>query len=1053
MDRKALFRLAFFSILVTLVALCTQPLFAQSQGAAAANAAAYDLFVSGNYQGAAEAYEKLLKDYPTDGLVPAAQIQLAYTYFFLADYAKAEQALAKATSGPPLSPALAETAAGFLPQILSAKALAIQPKDPARKAAYQAAIQKFSDFLTKFPNSSDAESATFGRAFAAFQIADYDAAIADLESNLKAFPSSGSIIDSQNMLALALAAKGSTELMKGDSADKPKAIDLYNRAAGYLRDIIAKKTDLALVNDANFQLGEILFNQAQYCPEAERPALYAQALQAYRNVIPKEETIALQEAKLATFPDKRKQAFRSNNPELRKQLEKDFARQTRKLDELKARQDQVATALLKAAEIYYFGKNYNEARTLITHVTPFLETDNDKKRALYFATMTYALQNLADKASAGYQQYQDAYKADAAKGDLLAANLPVTLGSLYLSHPDPAVRSPQKAIEYFKDSVTLYPKGPYVGLSVVNQAMAQSQIGQADSALQTFKDYLAKNPPPDIAVQAQIGLAGIYKDTGKWDDAIAAYKTVLEKYPTQPQTADASFWLAFCSQRKGDNTTAIDLFQNFVKQHGDSPYTPSALYSLASAYIATQQNDKAIATLEDLAAKYADSPAAPLAYLVRAQLYGAAGQADKVSEMMKAFIEKYPQNENISMAYETLAGLAVTANNPDEAVGIYSEFVEKNPAHAKAATMLYKAAALQRQKAESLGRYTALNPEEKELWAKRVNSSVALTEQMLAQYPESPDLSLGLRELLLDQRLLVSAGLKQEADIAPYLQGLADKAAASKAAQSKVLFILASYLLEQDRAKALAMMEGAYDPAVVFSPADFDLFGTELIAQKKFDLAAQVFANLAQKYPNPPGIQPDKAQPQIQEAQADALFGMGRIAQEKGDTAGAGKYFEQLKATYPWSPKVLEANYGIAQSLLAQGKPDEAIPLLTGIIRSQTATSDLRANAMLLNSDCLLKKMAAAPDDKTRNEYRDAAIDNFIKVAQFYSGVPIPAARGLWEGARLLEEQSGAAADPKFKAQQLNRAISCYKDIVKDFPNSEFAPKAKERLAVLAPTK
>ena len=51
---------------------------AQSKGAAEAFAAGYEVYSSGDYKNAAAIYEKLLKDYPTDPIIPAAQLQLAF---------------------------------------------------------------------------------------------------------------------------------------------------------------------------------------------------------------------------------------------------------------------------------------------------------------------------------------------------------------------------------------------------------------------------------------------------------------------------------------------------------------------------------------------------------------------------------------------------------------------------------------------------------------------------------------------------------------------------------------------------------------------------------------------------------------------------------------------------------------------------------------------------------------------------------------------------------------------------------------------------------------
>jgi hypothetical protein len=147
---------------------------------------------------------------------------------------------------------------------------------------------------------------------------------------------------------------------------------------------------------------------------------------------------------------------------------------------------------------------------------------------------------------------------------------------------------------------------------------------------------------------------------------------------------------------------------------------------------------------------------------------------------------------------------------------------------------------------------------------------------------------------------------------------------------------------------------------------------------------------------------------------------------------------------------VLEANYGIAQSLRAENKADDAIKLLGTIIRAQNATAELRANSFLLYGYIMKDKADKESDPKKKEESRASAVDFFMKIPQFYSGVPAAAVPGLFEGAQLMEQQAAASADPKFKAQQLGRAKASYDQIVKDFPNDKLAPQAKARAQALA---
>jgi len=1021
-----------------LFSVFTASLSAQSKPAADANSAAYEIYSTGDYKNAAAAYEKVLKDFPTDLIVPNAQIQLAFSYYFLAQFDQAAALLAKAASGPPLPTELKQITDSFLPQILSAKAAAMPETDPKRKTTFEEAITKFSDYITKYPKAQDLENAIFSRAIAEYQTQKYDDTVKDLELNLQKFPQSNTLASSKNLLAITLATQGSLELSQASGANTATAFALYKRAADYLREIIKKKDDIALINEANFQLGEILLNQSSSSPAAERPALYQEALTAFRDIAPKEQIIQLQQNKLKEFPAKKAAALAAKNVALKKQLDADSEREFKKFAELQGKPDQTATAQLKMAEIFFQQGNNNAARVLLKHIAPFLTADDDKKRELYFTTMTYALQNAADRAPAGYTAFQAKYQ-----GDPLADNLPVVMGTMFLG-----TNNPTEAVRYFDESIALYPNGRFAGLSVVSKASAETRLGKLEDARQTFQKFLAQNPPPEIGVIAQTGLAGIYKDTHKWDEAIAAYQTTREKYPGTPQAVESDYWIGYSTQQKGDNAAAIPLLDAFVKANPKSGFAPLALYLKGGAQIALGQKTEAVVTLAAVAAQYPDSQPAPFTYFTRAQLSASEGKTDDLIALMKQFIEKYPKDDKVYFAYDSIAQNAINTGKTDEGLNAYRDFVQKYPESAQAGEAMFKIAKVQNEQAGSIGRFAALNEQERSLWKTLIEGSVASSEELIKKYPDSPSLALTLQTLLQSQRMLLSAELKKAPEVEQYFQALAD-AAPSPNSKSKILFALANYVAGQDKARALTIMTAAYNPEILFSPQDLDAFGTALLDQKKNAEAQAVFEKLAANYPLPAGLLPAQASAQVQEAQAIALFGKARVAQAAGQTAEAGAMFEQLKLLYPWSPKVLEANYGIAQSFKQQGKLDESLLLLGAIIREKNATAELRANSMLLGGYLMLEKMKSATDQKQKDEFLAAAIDYFAKIAQFYGGVALPAAEGLWQGGQLQEQQAGAATDPKFKAQQLARAKAAYQQLLKDYPNSECAPKAQERLTAL----
>jgi TolA-binding protein len=1004
---------------------------APQQALDAANA----VYLNGDYTAAVEAYEKLLADYPTAPVVPNAQVQMAFSYYLTGENQKALDTLKKFFGGPPASAELTELAAYLEPQALSGLAASLKADGPARKTNYEEAIKKYADFIAKYPRSTEIEPAFYGSAIASFQIGDFAAAKTALDTNLKRFPNSPSILESQNLLALIYATEGS-KILSGETPDKDAAFALYAQSAELLREIIAKKTDLALVNSAQFQLGEILLNEAAFAPEDRKAALLEEARTAFRGVLPKDTIVALQQKKIDGIPALRRAALTARNTAEMKRLDRLAERDRRKLAELQARPDQTVTALQKISESYFQAGQYDESRVVLAHIEPLLADEEDKKRNLYFLAMTYALQNAADPAVARYDAFQRAHK-----GDPIAANLPVAVGNLFLTHPDPNVRNPEKAAQYFKEAAEIYPKSPFLGLSVVNEATARAQQGDFDGALKTYQDFLATNPPPEVGGVAQLGIGNVFKEQGKWDEAIAAYKEVASKFPQAAQVEEAEFWVAVGTQQKGDNEGSLPLIDAFVQKYPDTQLTPSAMYSAAAAKLALGRNDEAVVAMAEIAEKFPKSQPAPFTYFQRAQLAGAAQNADEVVRLMTEFVGKYPDDDKVFFAFDSIGQTETNRGNLEAAVAAYQTFAEKYATAPKAPEAMLKIADLHRAAAEKLGRYGALTPEEQEKWKAAMAASVAAAEKMTATYPDSAQLGLGLRSLLAAKQAEVSAELLDAAGVEKYFADLA--ASAPDSAKSKILFARAAFISQTDPARALEEMNKAYDPSLVYAPSDLDLYGLALLENGKADEANAVFEKIAVDYPNPAGQEPGQAPPAIQEAQAISIFGLGRVAQEKGDVAGAGALFEKLKSLYPWSPKVLEANYGIAASLREQGKGDEAIALLTQIIRAPNAPTDLRAESMLLGGFI----------QKDKGE-RDAAIDYFIKISAFYEGVPEAAATGLWEGGQLLELQVAElqSSDPEKAQKQKAQVLRAYKELAEKFPDSEFAPKAQERLNALGPS-
>ncbi len=941
------------------------------------------------YPDAVKAFEELIKVYPQSPAVPEALFRLGYAYFLGGDYDKSVTNFQKVPTAQGAPAEIVELATSLTPQVLATKASKIDPKDPLRDKTLKDALDGFDAFLLKFPKSEEVESANYGKAIANFQLQKYEEAAQPLRLNLQKFPTSETIQDSQFTLALILGTEGVTALQKSTGEPDPAALAKFDEGEKLLRDIINKRLNVALMNDAQFQLGEMLSARASFTPaekKAEREANFKKALDAYRGVLTKEQVVAAQKARVENVNQRRIAAGTAKDLQLFKRLQRVQEKEMEKLAGFEGRGDETVTAKLKNGQIFFQLNKLDEARVLLSYIEPIAEGDEVKKEVSYYITMSYALQGLMEKAEERYKTFQAAYK-----GDQIAQNLQLVMAAGFLSGK---TQKPEKAIEYCKEGLEIYPKGRFSSDLLNVQASALIGLKRYDEAQGLLKKFVASNPPKELAADAEFNLAIIYKDTGKMAESVATFKTIRDKYKDSRQAEQAWYWVGELGLGT-DPKAAVAELKGFVAKFSSSELLPQALFALGRGQSMTNQGDDALKTFSALQKKFPKSEVAPFTYFERAKIMNGRQSFDECLAIMKEFVTEYPDSPSLYQAYDFMAQILGSQSKGAEAITVYEEYLTKRPDEPSAAEALLKLNSLWKGYADAQGPVLAQDEKKRAEWTKGLENSIAAGEKILEKFPESPTVALALSNLLDVQKTKLRARQTTDADIEKYFEGLATKAEGKAGAQSKIRFTLSSFLSQKDKDKARKMMAEAYKADLKYAPEDVDLYGKTLLAAKEYDQALELYRKLANDYPIASGMDPKKAPKQIQTAQAIALAGEGNALLGKKDNEAAAKKFKEIEENYAWSPTMMEVNYGIAKDLHDKKQDEEALKRLLDVVKNSNASSQLRANSMLL--------LGIIHEEAGRF---DAAIDNFIKIGTFYSGVPEAAAEGLWRGAQLLERQA-----------------------------------------------
>jgi TolA-binding protein len=1004
-----------------------QPARAQAPTPEQAAAQALELFNGRKYKEAVDAYEKVIKDYPTSLVVSEAQFRVGYLRFLLGEFDQSVTVLQKLVA-PPAPVEIQELAASIIPKAIAAKASAMPEGDAKRTATFEQAIKAFDDFLKKYPKSDDVESVVYSKAIALYQMSRFDEAATALRGNLAAFPKSESVQDSKYMLALVLATEAAM-LSHGEKVDPAGAAAKFDESEKLLREIVAG-TDVAQANSARFQLGEVLFNRAVSTPKDQRGPIWDKAADAYRAVRPREEMKKAQEARLNDILARIRQAGQARDVAGMKRLQRLQEREQGKLEEIANKADQTVTSIIKTGIIFFLKEAFDESRVLLNHMERFADDKDQQRDILYYRTLTYGSQGLADKAETSYEAFKSKFK-----GNPVGENLPAVVGGAFLS---PKVNRPEKAIAILREGLETYPKGTYTPETSTQLASALLMLKRYDEALKAFQNFVATKPRADLSAAAELGIANIYAQTGKLDPAIEAFKKVRDTYAGTPQAEQSAFNVGGLYVQKSDFKSAIGELTAFLEKFPASESAAAARFYLGISQELSGDRASAVATYRAVVEKPPGTPQAGDSLLRIANLQVGEQKFDEMAKTLREFLEKYPESDKVFDAYSLMGQVNVSSGKVAEALAGYREFVEKRANDPKVPMALLQIGELSRKFADAMGRYLVLNEDQRAEWQQRLDGSLEASTRVIQDFPGSEQVPFALQSILAVQRMLVQAQVKTADQVETYFDELAGKMGAGTEAEGRIRFAAAVYVSERDKERALEKMRAAFNPELKYTATDIDLFGSALFAAGKADEAMALYTKLAADYPPPQGATPEQMQPQVADAQAVALYGTGKALQEQGKSAEAAAKFDELKTKYPWSPKILEASLGIAQSKFNESKFDEAQALLIPIIRAQNANADLRARSFLLQG--------RVQESKGNVE---AAIDSFLKISAFFAGVRTVAAEGLWRGGQMLEKQAGSAADPKVKSAQIAKAVKAYTDLTKNYADSEFAPRAQERLSAL----
>jgi TolA-binding protein len=524
---------------------------------------------------------------------------------------------------------------------------------------------------------------------------------------------------------------------------------------------------------------------------------------------------------------------------------------------------------------------------------------------------------------------------------------------------------------------------------------SQAALKQFAAAAKSLEASLAAEPKWKLADDAHLVLAYAYQQAGNLAKAKENARKVIADFPDSKLLDMAHYRLGECSRLDADLKTAAREYGQIIDKWPQSPLMRHALYGLGWAQLGREDYADAEATFSTLVEKYPGDKLIPRTRYGRAvarrQLKKYAAAIEDLQALLAAAgtaPQEWSAGAEKSQARHILGLCQKGLNKFDDAVATFRKLFEEDPNYADADSVYFE-----------LG--WALKSLDKE--AEAAQTFTLLTEKF-------PDSSLAADSHYLSGDFQYEKKDYRKAAKAYYVA--MNKAGKTKLGEEAAYKLgLAYYLLDDfENARQSFKYQRATWPKGPLV-ADAALMEAEcLFNEKKYEEALPLYELVEN--------------PSNKDAKALALLHAGSAAGQLKDWKKSLDLLTRCADEFPESPHLAQALYEQGWARQNLGNVDEAMALYTQVIAKSNLEPAARAQFMIGEIQFQQKKHAEA-------------IKSFFKVSYGY-GYPRWQADATYEAARCFEVLGKRA-----------QALTQYKRLVDEFPESDKVPLAKERIEQL----
>ncbi|HDP34943.1 MAG TPA: tetratricopeptide repeat protein [Candidatus Hydrogenedentes bacterium] len=530
-----------------------------------------------------------------------------------------------------------------------------------------------------------------------------------------------------------------------------------------------------------------------------------------------------------------------------------------------------------------------------------------------------------------------------------------------------------------------FPDSEYARRADYGYAWALYHSGQYEDALNMARDFIKEYPEAPHAPGFEYLRGNCLYQLRRYEDALRIYSALREQFQDSAFAARALYKIAWTRYLMNATAEAREAILTFLDIHADSELYGDALYLLGTIRVAEGDYEEALKEFRLVAEKYPAGEFSADALFKAGECYAQLGLRNEAARTFEEFARRYPGNPLTEEAMLRSGDARFTAEDFAEALKNYERILEA-PGDA-------------RIEEETLYRLAVTNHN-----LKQYDESVAAFQRLLDKFPGGQHAAeayfrIGEHQLRLGKDPLQAIEAYQAA-----LEAEPDGMFAVRAKQG-----LAAARFEQKDYKQAAeqILELLREhPETPLSEDAYLWCGQWLREQERWDAAAIVYDAVLASSPE-------------HEERGALLFMLAECREKEGSADKAIEAYAKALEMAPEPQRAAEIQYRMGRLYEARDEADKALALYEAAANLDGGEASARARFQL-----------GAVQETLGNH--ESAARNYMRLAILYVHETL-SPEALWRAGNCYQRLGNDS-----------QAISVFKELIEDYPDSSFARQARE---------